>query len=335
MSLPPAAIGEDEDMAAETFENLIGIMRNFQESRALLTAVELDVFTAVGTGARAGEVAAKCGCDPRATEMLLNALASIGALEKHAGVFHNTGETARHLVAGSPDDSRLALMHTVRLWDRWSTLTECVRRGGRVAPPDSDARWTEAFIAAMHRRAAGNADQIVREVGAGGVRRMLDVGGGSGAYSVAFARANPDLRTEVLDLPEVVAIAERHIAEAGVGDRVTARAGDLRKDELGEGYDLVLVSAICHMLGEEENRDLFARCHRALVPGGRLVVRDFILDEDKTGPRWAAVFSLNMLVGTERGASYSESEYASWLRQAGFRSVQRHGGNPDLMIAVR
>jgi SAM-dependent methyltransferase len=321
-------------MAAETFENLVGIMRSFQESRALLTAVELDVFTAVGSGARAEEVASRTGCDARATEMLLNALAAMGALEKRGGVFSNTPATARHLVAGSPGDSRLAMMHTVRLWDRWSTLTECVRRGGRVAPRDSGAQWTEAFIAAMHRRALGNADQIVREVGAEGVRRMLDVGGGSGAYSIAFARANPDLRAEVLDLPEVVAIAERHIAEAGVGDRVTARAGDLRKDELGEGYDLVLVSAICHMLGEEENRDLFARCHRALVPGGRLAVRDFILDEDKTGPRWAALFSLNMLVGTERGASYSESEYAGWLREAGFSTVERHGGDPDLMIAV-
>jgi SAM-dependent methyltransferase len=322
-------------MAAEPFDKLMLTMRSFQESRALLTAVELDVFTAVGAGARAEEVASKLDCDARATEMLLNALVSLGALEKRDGVFANTVETARFLVAGSPDDSRMAIMHTVHLWDRWSTLTECVRRGGRVMEGGSDEQWTEAFIAAMHRRALGNAEQVASVVGVEKVRRMLDVGGGSGAYSIAFARANPELRAEILDLADVVRIAERHIAAAGLIKRVTARVGDLRRDELGSGYDLVLLSAICHMLGEEENRDLFARCYRALAPGGRLVVRDFILEEDKTEPRWAALFSLNMLVGTERGASYSEGEYTRWLLEAGFSSVERLEADRDLMVARR
>jgi predicted O-methyltransferase YrrM len=329
------AFRDDGVMAAELFDKLMLMMRSFQESRALLTAVELDLFTAVGLGARAAEVASKLGCDARATEKLLNALVSLGALEKRDGVFANTAETARYLMAGSPDDSRMAMMHTVHLWDRWSTLTECVRRGRAVASRGEDSRWTEAFIAAMHRRALSNAEQIAGAVGVEGARRMLDVGGGSGAYSIAFARLNPALRAEVLDLADVVRIAQRHIAEAGLGDRVTTRVGDLRRDELGAGYDLVLLSAICHMLGEEENRDLFARCFRALAAGGRLVVRDFILDEDKTGPRWAALFSLNMLVGTERGASYSGSEYAEWLRGAGFGDVRRLAADRDLIVARR
>jgi 2-polyprenyl-3-methyl-5-hydroxy-6-metoxy-1,4-benzoquinol methylase len=104
--------------------------------------------------------------------------------------------------------------------------------------------------------------------GASGARRMLDVGGGSGAYSKAFARANPELHADILDLPEVLAIAKRHISEAGLEERIAAVAGDLQKDKLGENYGLVLLSAICHMLNVDENQDLIRRCFDALAPGG-------------------------------------------------------------------
>jgi ubiquinone/menaquinone biosynthesis C-methylase UbiE len=152
---------------------------------------------------------------------------------------------------------------------------------------------------------------------------MLDVGGGSGAYAIAFAQANPQLRAEVFDQPAVLAIAQRHIREAGLEDRISTRVGDLRTDEFGGGYDLVLLSAICHMLSEEENRNLLARVYRALAPGGRVAIQDFLLRADKTGPRAAALFSLNMLVNTRGGASYSEDEYTRWLREAGFGEVRR------------
>jgi predicted O-methyltransferase YrrM len=258
--------------------------------------------------------------------MLLNALVALGALAKNEGVFENVPDIAQRLAGSSPENARAALMHTVHLWERWSTLTECVRTGAAQKFKEIDARgeaWIDAFIAAMHRNASARAPRLVETVGVTGVRRMLDVGGGSGAYSIAFAQASPDLRAEVLDLPPVLAIAQGHIARAGLSDRVGTRAGDLRKDAFGEGYDLVFISAICHMLGPEENGDLFRRAFQALAPGGRIVVQDFILEPDKTAPQAAALFSLNMLVGTENGASYSEREYALWLREAGFQEVRR------------
>jgi (2Fe-2S) ferredoxin/predicted O-methyltransferase YrrM len=307
-------------------------IRAFQESRVVLTALELDVFTAVGDGAGAVEVAASLRTDPRATEMLLNALASLRLLVKREGVFRNSPETARYFTAGSGDDARPALLHTAHLWQRWSTLTDCVRAGTAVARDEIAGRgqdWTEAFIAAMHRNASERAPLVVRAVGAENVRRMLDVGGGSGAYSIAFALANSALRADILDLATVEPIARRHIQQAGVADRVKVRAGDLRCDSLGEGYDLVFVSAICHMLSSGENLDLLRRCRGALAPGGRIVIQDFILEPDKTAPRFAALFALNMLVGTSGGSSYSEPEYAAWLGEAGFREV-RHARLPGI-----
>jgi SAM-dependent methyltransferase len=330
-----------QEAAGALPDDLAQALRAFQESRVLLSAVELDVFTAVGSGASAAEVAAKIGGRPRATEMLMNALTAMGALTKQQGVFHNTPVMARFFVAGSPNDARVATLHTVHLWDRWSTLTSCVRAGtsvvAREAAPRRPDDWTEPFIAAMHRNALLRAPLIVQSVGTQGVERMLDVGGGSAAYSITFAQASESLRAEVLDLAAVLPIAERHIGRAGLTDRIKTRVGDLRRDKLGEGFNLVLLSAICHMLSPEENLDLVQRCHAALAPSGRLVVQDFILEPDKTAPRFAALFSLNMLTGTAAGSSYSEPEYAEWLNSAGFQEVRhiRLPGPSGLIVGTR
>ena len=315
-------------------------IRGFQESRVVLTALELDLFTAVGGGAGAVEVAAMLGADPRATEMLLNALVSMRLLSKKERVFYNSPSTARYFTTGSHDNARPALLHIAHLWRRWSTLTDCVRAGTAVAQDEIAGQgqdWTDAFIAAMHRNASERAPAVVQAVGVESIRRMLDVGGGSGAYSIAFAQANAALRADILDLPTVEPIARRHIQAAGVADRVVVRAGDLRSDRLGEGYDLVFVSAICHMLSPAENLDLLRRCREALAPGGRVVIQDFILEADKTAPRFGALFALNMLVGTRGGSSYSELEYTAWLGEAGLREIRhaRLPGNTGLMIGSR
>jgi SAM-dependent methyltransferase len=310
----------------------------FQESRVLLSAIELDAFTAVGEGATAPVVAQRLGTDPRATEMLLNALVAVEALEKSGDTFRNLAELAPHLVAGGENYARPALLHTANLWKTWSSLTDCVRAGTSVAAPGVEGRdqaWTESFIAAMHRNAQGAAERVARSVGLSGVTRMLDVGGGSGAYAIAFARLEPGLRAVVLDLPFVIPIAAKHIEAAGLAGRVTTRPGDLRKDEFGAGYDLILLSAICHMLGAQENGDLIGRCARALAPSGRLVVRDFILDPGKTSPKRAALFAINMLVGTRGGSNYSEQEYREWFSAAGLVNASRVSGEEEVLVAQR
>jgi cyclopropane fatty-acyl-phospholipid synthase-like methyltransferase len=128
---------------------------------------------------------------------------------------------------------------------------------------------------------------------------------------------------EVLDLPDVIPLTQEYVRRAGLADRIQTRAGDMLRDPLGQDFDLVLLSAICHMFSAEDNRALFQRAHAALARGGRLIVQDFILEPEKTVPRFAALFSLNMLVGTNGGSSYSETEYAAWLTEAGFQDIRR------------
>jgi (2Fe-2S) ferredoxin/precorrin-6B methylase 2 len=320
-------------------DDLNQTLRAYMESRALLSALELDVFTAVGNGATASEVAEKISTHPRATEMLLNALTAMGLLVKQQGVFRDSPATARYFAEGSKDNARPGLIHIANIWHRWSNLTESVRLGTAVEHEEMAARgddWTEPFIAAMHRNASERAPLVVEAVGAPG-ERLLDVGGGSAAYSIAFARAHENLHATLLDLPAVLLIAQRHIREAGLTGRIDTRPGDLRRDRLGTGFNTILVFAICHMLSPEENQDLLRRCFEALEPGGRVVIQDFILEPDKTAPKQAALFALNMLVGTPAGSTYSHEEYSSWLRAAGFHDVRhlRLPGPSGLMVGVK
>lgn len=150
---------------------------------------------------------------------------------------------------------------------------------------------------------------------------MLDVGGGSGAYSIEFARRKPDLQVTLLDLPDVIPIARDYVGTAGKLANFTFVPGDLRETDLGPGFDLILVSAICHMLSPDENLALIRKAHRLLNPGGRLIIHDFVLDESRTRPAHAALFAVNMLVNTEGGNSFTEAEYRGWMMEAGFRAT--------------
>lgn len=311
-------------------DEFMRLVRVFQESRIVLTAVELDVFTAVGDGATVEEVARRTGTDLRGMDLLLHALSALGLVGKRADLFSNSPLAARHLCAGVPDDQRGAVLHSAALWQHWSLLTECVRSGrpvprGAGAPAAAllDFDDTEAFMAAMHQNAAARAPQILERVDLRQVRRMLDVGGGSGGYAIAFLQAVPGMRAEILDLPDVLPIALRNATAAGVADRLTTRVANLRADDLGRGFDLVLISSVCHMCSREENADLMRRAAAALEPGGRVIVQDYVLEEDRASPRVAAVFAVNMLVNSPNGANYTEGEYANWMRGAGLGEIER------------
>jgi (2Fe-2S) ferredoxin/predicted O-methyltransferase YrrM len=329
------------DKAGTLPDRLDQMIRGYMPSRCLLTALELDIFTAVGDGATAEQIGTRINANARAAGMLLNALVALGLLSKSGDDYQNTPESARFFVQGSKDNQRDGLLHTTNIWHSWSTLTDAVRRGTRVPADGTGARhdnaaWTRNFIAGMQRNAKDRAPVLVRALGTAGVRRILDLGGGSGAYSIAFAKASPDVQCEILDIPEVVPLTAEYVGQAGVSAQVSLRPGDMLQDSFGAGYNLIMLNAICHMFSEEQNRDIFRRAHQALAPNGRLVVQDFILNPGKTAPQQAALFSLNMLVNTEAGASYSEVEYTHWMKDAGFAEVSRINlpGPSSLMVGL-
>jgi SAM-dependent methyltransferase len=295
-------------------------------SRVFLSACELDVFTALGEQARtSAAVAADLGANARAMERLMNALCTMGVLRKSGDRFHNAAVASRFLVRGAPDYMD-GLMHWVHLWDSWTTLTPAVRKGASViesAVNERGEEWLRAFIAAMHWRACRHAPAVVGALDLAGVTRVLDVGGGSGAYAMAFVQARSGLLATVLDLPNVLPLTAEYVRRAGFQDRVTLVAGDYDTDDLGRGFDVVFLSAIIHSNSPRGNRELFRKAVLALSPAGQLVVQDFLVDDGRTSPPFAVLFALNMLVGTRDGDTYTESEVREWMLEAGLRRVAR------------
>lgn len=298
----------------------------FERSRPLLTAFELELFTALASEARtSGEVAAAIAAEPRATDRLMNALSAMGLLEKADGRFRNSPAAERYLVKGSPEYLG-GLGHTNNLWETWSRMTDVVRAGHPSWLGDTDTRgeaWLRPFIAAMHGRARQNAGQVIAMLDLEEVSRVLDVGGGSGAYAMAFARARRGISAVVFDLPKVVPLTRMYTQQDGLAAEIGTVEGNYLTDPLGEGFDLVFMSAVIHSNSADGNRTLFAKAARALVPGGQLVVQDFLIDEDRSGPLQPALFALNMLVGTPAGDTYTESEVSEWMTAAGFGGIRR------------
>ncbi len=307
--------------------DLTELALSFQKSRVFLTAYELGVFTAIGAGRKSSaEVAGKLGAAARYTDRLMNALCALGLLKKNGNRFRNTQLSLKYLTSGSPQFMK-GIMHNVNMWDTWSGLTQAVRSGRPVAERGINERgreWLEPFIALMHERAAQSATAIVRSLDMSGVSRVLDIGGGSGAYTTAFVKARKGrINATVFDLPNVLSITRRYIKKEGLLSKVTLVAGDYNADDLGKPYDLVFLSAIIHSNSFEQNRRLIQKCAHALRGNGRIVIQDFIMDEDRTSPPSGSFFALNMLVATESGDTYTGSEVKAWLEEAGFVNIIR------------
>jgi SAM-dependent methyltransferase len=316
------------------------LSRAFQSSRVFLTGYELDVFSVLGDEEKTSEeVAGVIGTDPRGTDRLLNALCALELLTKSGDIYANSPVASRFLVKGKPD-YQSGLMHTVHLWDSWTTLTGAVRHGGTIMQRPTNERgreWLEAFIAAMHARAAVEAPFVIGKLDLAGVSRVLDVGGGSGAFSMAFVRAGDGLESTVFDLPNVVPLTQGYIEREGLSGRIHTVPGNYHTDELGAGFDLAFLSAIIHSNSFEQNQELVHKVSRALNPGGRIVISDFIMEDTRVEPMFGAFFALNMLVGTPAGDTYTESEIKTWMEEAGITFTERIdlGPGTGLMIGAK
>jgi SAM-dependent methyltransferase len=312
---------------------------NFQSSRILLTAVELRVFSLIADGGlTSADVAGRAGSHPRATDRLLNALSAMRILVKRDGRFWNTPEARRYLDDRSPEFAA-GLAHTSSMWHGWSGLTDAVREGrpalGAAINERGDA-WLRPFIAAMHYRAAHQAPEVAALVGLDGVGRVLDVGGGSGAFAMAFAAKAPGLVAVVFDLPNVLPLTRSYIEAAGLSGRVTTAAGDYLADPLPEGFDLVFLSAVIHANSPEQNASLLASCAAVLNPGGRVAVVDWVMDDDRVTPAVGAFFALNMLVATDGGDTFTEGEIRGWMNLAGLAPGPRidTGSGTSIVIGI-
>ncbi|MGM0424168.1 MAG: methyltransferase [Thermodesulfobacteriota bacterium] len=318
-------------------EQVLGQVRAFMPSRAILTAAELDIFSRLARQpCTVNDLAQELGADPRALSRLLDALVSRDFLQKENGIYQNT-EQGAVLDAGHAQSVLPMVMHLNELWDCWSDLTETVRDGvspGLQPVTDKDQETCEAFIWAMHVLGRDLAQEIVAEVDLAPYQRLLDIGGAAGTYTMACLRQAPWLEAALFDLPRVLPLAEEKLRSEGFRHRVQLVAGDFYQDPLPQGCDLALLSAIIHQNSPQENLELYSKIYQALEPGGAILIRDHIMSEDRLQPPAGTLFALNMLVNTRGGDTYTFSEVQQGLEQAGFKQVKllRSGESMDCLV---
>lgn len=323
-----------------TNEELLTRIRCFMESRVILTAAELDLFTLLdGRPATAAAATDILKTDGRVTERVLECLVTLGLVDK-ADDRYSVSRAGSHLSSRSPETILPMVLHMSHLWKSWSVLTEITRNGtGSQDVPGIkfDEKEWKAFIGAMHVAAQGLSLEIAHAYDLTRFRCMLDVGGGSGTYTVAFVRSNPEMRAVIFDLQDVIPIARERIEAEGLSDRVELVVGDFYEDELPRGCDLALLSAVVHQNSMDANLQLFGKVFRALDPGGTVLVRDHVMDASRTRPASGALFAINMIVNTSGGDTYTFEEMKTGLEQAGFVDITlvRSGERMDCLVEGR
>jgi SAM-dependent methyltransferase len=308
-----------------TADKILDMVKGYQASCVLTAAAELDLFGILARGpADAQHIAQDMSADVRGTTTLCDALVALGLLDKDGGDYSLTPNVEGLLLPHRPGSVLAMVRHHGTCMRRWIRLARVVQGGRPVEREPSirgEAADQESFIEAMHDVSSATAPGLVKEIGTITFEHLLDVGGGPGTWTIAFLRAHPDATATLFDLPHVIPIAKRHIEAEGLADRVRFVAGDFLVDPLPDGADLVWLGAICHQNSREQNRRLFGAAFRSLKPGGRLLIRDVLMDEPRTSPPAGALFAVNMLVATEGGGTFTLTEFQEDLEAAGFAEV--------------
>jgi len=301
----------------------------YRSSAVLFAALELDVFTPLADGPRtAAEVAAAIGgpLQMAPLQMLLDACASQGLLVAEGDRYSNTPVADAFLVKGRPAYSANSFKYVENLYPAWGHLADLVRTGKPPMPAEvmlgNDKAVTRAFVLAMHERARGIGSVLKHFVDLTGRKRLLDVGGGPGTYTVELVRQTPGLTSTVLDVPGVLEVTRELVDASGVADRITLMPGDYLTSPFGTGFDVALLSGMMHRETPANCQLLLRKAFAAMEPGGLVMVSDVFFDDaSKRTPPFAVHFALNMMLTSDDGSAHAMTEMADWMREAGFVDV--------------
>jgi ubiquinone/menaquinone biosynthesis C-methylase UbiE len=299
------------------------LVMGYRRAKVVFTAVKVGVFELLRLRPlSSAQVASALSINLRAGEVLLDALAALGLLKKQRRLYSLAPHAACFL-KDSPDSLHHNLCYQNILWRDWQHLDDVVKTG---RPPEQltsllhNKVFTEEYIRGMAEISRRPAREIALLLSDQKVSRLLDVGGGHGAYSMEILKKNPAAQAVVLDVPGTLAVTHRLHDGDPAFRRVMLRHGDYLKDDFGRNeFDLVLMSHVTHDEGPVENLRLFKKAMRALRPGGRIAIHDFVVSEDGTSPAFGALFSVHMMVYSRKGKTYALRDYNAWAVKAGFR----------------
>ena len=310
----------------------------YWESAALMAAVELEVFTAIAHGHDTVETVARAvGISARNAERLLTALAAMTLLDRTGDRFANAPDVQRFLVKDGERYAGPWILFTKPRWEAFGKLSEHLRRreenhlGQYVEFTVDDAR---RYHAATYSIGMGAARLFSRSVDLTGRKLMLDLGGGSGAYSIVATKTWPGLKAIVLDLPPVAVVAQEYIARNDATDRVTAMPGDFTRTDFPKGADVVVMASNLPQYEPDLIRLVVAKAFAAMAPGGEMHLIGETLHDDRRGPLSAALWGLNEAIQGSTGVAHTEGEVTGYLRDAGFTQVTVHPFVPGVLSRV-
>ncbi len=321
-----------------TPEPIMTVAAGFMAAKHLFAASELGLFEALADApAPLDALAGRTGLTPRAARISADAMVALGLLERHGDTYRNS-PTADRFLAGRPQADLRPLL---RFWDRvsypaWQDLAGSLGRGPRQEIFDLDDELQEIASAGIEAVLAGPAAALAHTYGFAAHHRLLDVGGGTGSWSIAAVRAHPGLAATVVELPVVAAVAKTSVTEAGLGDRIEVVTGDVMGGELPGGHDVVLVANLVHYWSAEQNRQLLRRIRAAASPDAHLLLADFWTDPTHTRPTHAALMAGEFAVHLENGDVYSVDEVRGWLGETGWCFVEHRelAGPQSLVVAT-
>ena len=321
-----------------TRERLLQLASGYKSTCVLAAAAELDLFGVIGERSlTAVEIAQGIPCDLRGIHILLDACAAIGLLQKQGDAYCTVPGIDGLLTDGANGSVVAMVRHQANCLRRWAELARVVHTGRPVERTPSirgEAADRDSFIGAMDNISGPIAASIIADLGDIEFKTVLDVGGASGTWTIAFLWKYAEANAIIFDLPPVCPMAKERIAAADLAERVSITGGDFYNDPLPTGADLIWLSAIIHQNSREQNRRLFAACRDALPAGGRLLIRDIVMSESRIDPPAGALFAINMLVATEGGGTFTLQELCEDLEASGFAEVSLIRRDPEWMNSV-
>jgi len=310
-------------------DRLISMAAGFQYSKMLLAANELGIFRELGGKSRtAAEVATALRLDPEAAGILMGGLVGLGLLTCKAGRYANAPDVKKYLTAEGDGSMVCITRHMNHLYGNWGSLDEIVRKGrpkrrGPRALLD-DRKHNRDFICGMFEIGMGTAKLLAQNIDLKGVKKMADIGGGPAQYPIAFSQVNPETQFVVADLPNTLKVAREYVKKFGLTKRIKLMECaffDVKDLGIGEDYDMALLSQVLHAEDDRKCAELIKKTYRILKPGGRLVINENALNEDRVSPPPPLIFAVNMLVGTS-GRTFTVKEMSRWLKDAGFKAIK-------------
>lgn len=302
------------------------LLHAYQPTCVLITANKLKVFDELKSPATSEDVANKLNLSLKGTERLLNGLTAMEIVVKENQAFHLPEAWQKYLTKDSDHSMQQWIKLSADLLPIWLDLPEFIQSGKMVKSImevlGNQPEEMRAFIDAMHAKGLKATWMLARELPIGEARKMLDVGGGPGTYSLEWAKLHNHLHATIFDIPPVIAVAQDYIQRYGLEDRVNTKPGDFNKDEFGEGYDLILLANVIHMYGEDVGQNLIRKTFDSLTPGGRIVIHGLCTNEEETAPLEDALFNLMMGMLTDSGKAHPVTEKIKWLENEGFAEVR-------------